>query len=168
MRLSIRKHNKRAQTQQVFVFILGAIIMAAVLLLGTRFIQNTLGKSGEALEINFINEMKNQVRAMESDFGSLERRTFKVGSDIEKVCFVELGWPEDDYSGLSPLITDEVLIGENNFYIIKEGIPLGDFVGEIKFRGQAIKHKCIEPTNSRLQVEFESVRQGVEIYDPNE
>jgi hypothetical protein len=156
----------RAQAQQVFIFILAGVIMAAVLLLGIRFIGTTLGQAEEAKEINFINEMKNMVSSLEADYGSVEKKTFRVPGDTDEVCFVEPGFGASEYSGLSPLIIEEVLVGENNFYIVKGGVPTGDNVGRIRLKEKrGIAYQCFKPVNERIVVEFEGVKGGVAVFE---
>ena len=117
--------QKRGQiSSQIFVYILALIIVAMILLFGYKAISNMQKRSEKVVLIQFKTQLKNDVKQLSNDYGSVRIEKYKLPSGFDEICFVDLKNVNPSDIVNHPIIKDSVesgvkenifLLGKNNF-----------------------------------------------------
>ena len=85
---------------QVFIFIIAGITFALIMIFGYKAINDFIIK-GETVEfVQFKTDLEGSVQKIFSEYGALRIESFRVPSKYEKVCFVDMDYPEKDIDAL--------------------------------------------------------------------
>jgi hypothetical protein len=77
---------KKAQVQQVFIYIMVILVVGTILLLGFRAIMNIMDKACDVNEVVFKKELEDTMSKY-SRMGNLGRETIKVPCNYDELCF---------------------------------------------------------------------------------
>jgi len=158
--------SNKAQTQQVFVYILTIVIIGLIFIFGFRAVNYFLNKGDQVSYINFITDMEDKVKIMGPKYGSIDRKEFFVGGDFTEVCFTtgKDGYTADTliYGSPSPLtkthpIMDNIVqhsdIRENMFLFAGQS-PEKEYIGKIHLPRNP---SCFVINNGKLRLQFEGL-----------
>ena len=121
-RITRAHYNKIAQIQtQVFVYVIGLIIMGIILLYGYQSISAMREKGDQIDLLTFKTDMEQEVSKMSSDYGSARIITLKTPSGFLEVCFVDLEKnPHQDLIHTHPLVYESWTDKTANVFLIKD------------------------------------------------
>jgi hypothetical protein len=120
-------NQKGEISSQVFTYILAAIIVGLILLVGYKGITTVLSVTSKAPIDDFRSDFTSTVNKMARDFGSIKKYEFSLPSQIEEVCFIDSMNDENKFdipssaaknSFIKYSIDDNV---QKNVFLIKEG-----------------------------------------------
>lgn len=152
--------NKRSQANQVFIYILSVIIIGIILLFGYRAISQFGEKAEQVSYIKFKTDIQSIVRTMSSDYGSVKREEFIVGSVYKQICFVDSDATVSTLSDdIHPVIKDMVGSGvDKNTFLMTDSIEESFNVGKLEVDDDGPdSFICINSINGRIKVEFEGL-----------
>lgn len=111
---------KRAQSNQIFVYVLGLVIIAGILILGYKMIfsvKNT--ESGAQIEA-LKSSLQKDVNGITSEYDN--KRTFlkTISSRYIQVCFADIAQKQAILSddSANPIVKDSVEDSDNNVFLI--------------------------------------------------
>ncbi|MCF7901077.1 hypothetical protein K9L67_02510, partial [Candidatus Woesearchaeota archaeon] len=78
---------KKAQTHQVFFYIMVIIVVGAVVLIGYSAIGDILKKQCDISKITFKDDMKEKLDS-NRNYGYSENKEIKVPCNVETICFL--------------------------------------------------------------------------------
>ena len=85
---------------QVFIFIIAGVTFALIMIFGYNAISDFLAK-GETVEfVQFKTDLESSVQKIFSEYGALRIEDFKMPAKYEKICFVDMDYPEKDIDAL--------------------------------------------------------------------
>lgn len=153
------KSNKSQIQTQVFVYILGLLIIGLVLLYGYKSINTMRQKSDQIDLLAFKTDIEQEISKMSSDYGSSRLITLKVPSSFKSVCFVDLRKaPSSEMMEIDPLVYESWVDKTANVFLIKD---LAEEFLLIEENSQPIVeldppgYLCISVKNSRVQIRLE-------------
>ena len=89
------RRSKKAQIiGQVFVFVLAAILFSLILLYGYKVIVGFGERSKQVALIELETNLEGIVKSISIDYGSVKIKEFRIPSDFNAICFVDM-----DYTG---------------------------------------------------------------------
>ena len=112
--------KKRAQANQIFVYIVAIFLAAMILVYGYRAISGFIGRTEQITEIKFKTDIENAIRIISTDYGSVKKLELNVPAKYNKVCIVEQGYGEYQGTTLcrdSPLICQAWEAGAQNVFL---------------------------------------------------
>ena len=81
---------KKAQMNQVFMYILAAVTFALIAIFGYRAIASFL-ESGEQVEyVKFKNNLESEIKSVYTEYGAIREQTFYVPGEHQQICFVDM------------------------------------------------------------------------------
>ena len=83
------KRNKKAQTSEIFFFILAIVIIGLLLLFGVKYIMELGSKVNQIELVQFKTDLENSAEEYRPVYGKWKKLTFSVPVGILKVCFVQ-------------------------------------------------------------------------------
>ena len=153
---------KKAQINQVFVYILSVIIILFVGFLVTKFITAFLSDADSIAEAKFFSTLENDYKDVFETYGSEEVLPYKVSGDVAEICFVSslscvdsVDLPDNKKDSLNGTI----LGGDNVVIFDKDDILSSKDIG--KFTAANNGCFCIKPLNSRFELVIENDRNEV-------
>ncbi len=81
--------NKKAQTSEIFFFILAIVIIGLLLLFGVKYIMELGSKVNQIELVQFKTDVENYADEYRPVFGKWKKLTISVPVGILKVCFVQ-------------------------------------------------------------------------------
>lgn len=166
--------KKKAQAQQVFIFMLAIFLAAIILIFGYRMISKFMGDIKQTAAIEFQTKIEGGIKKMAPKFNSVEMLELNVPGDFEKVCLFEPGFTQrqltnicggtkGDTDGDFPADRDYDLAlcnlwpdqyGQDNVFLV----PLSDQLS-IKTTPITIAngngYLCLKPTQGRIALRLE-------------
>jgi hypothetical protein len=165
----MKSRTKGQIAGQIFIYLMAAIVIGGIALIGYGAITKILSKSCDAEKASFRTDMAEFIEKYTS-YGSVNKKTIKAPCEYDTVCFVDAS----DVSAKSkisqcanPIIRDSVNKGNmQNIFVIANSvtIPLGysDLVTlEDTYRGQNCL--CIKQSNKNFYITFKGLGSGTEI-----
>ncbi len=154
------KSSKKAQAQQIFIYILAIVLAGLIFLYGYRAIAGFLGETERVNLVNFQKEIEREIRTIAPDTGTVRKVELSLPSRYEKVCFVDYdSAPQDtadclnDYPELNALMCDAWTAKTQNVMLE----PWAD----IKIKTPDLKiengYLCVEPINGRITLRVEGL-----------
>ena len=116
--------SKKAQAQQIFIFIIAIVIASMIFLYGYKAIRDFTKRTEEISLVRFQTELQSAVRTISPDYGSIKKLELSVPSNYEKVCFVNSEYNDnadictpttEDYN---PIICDAWQAGTQNVFLV--------------------------------------------------
>lgn len=154
---------KKAQTNQIFVYIVSVIVIVFAGFLVTTFISNFLQDTDTAQEVKFIDQLKADHQSVYIQYDSEKSFTYSIPQRITNVCFITTTCDTntlDVDDNLKPSL-ETIKTSQDNFVTIDEvGISSSAFIGEFKIE-QTPNCFCIKPQNRRITIFFQNIRNEV-------
>jgi len=172
-RVEKRHLSKKAQIAgQMFVYILGFVIFALVLLYGYNAIKNLGEKAEQTSYIQFKTEFTQSIKKLSTDYGTVRRKEFTVPRGFTSVCFVDsdrigVGITMSDY----PLIKDSVQSGvQDNLFLIGQGVQDSFDAGKLEIgiidpENGLDDQVCVRVLNGKLKVKLTGLGNRVRVED---
>ena len=111
---------------QVFILILASMIFIMILVYGYRAISQFTQRSEQVALIDFENNLKNAVKAISLDYGSVKRADFVLPRRYQELCVfcsVEQACnPTPEFTQAHPLLVESWQSGSQNVFLV----PLSD------------------------------------------
>lgn len=155
----------RAQMQQVFLFLMAAIVIVATIFLGMRLFGSVSGTACDASDADFRTSLRTELD-QSATYGS--RRTISIDApcDTERVCFVDatliagsasLGFTSDDAT-MTAIVRNGV---QTNIFLRKEqGMMEAGYDERIVVAGG---YACAAPENGQVSFRTEGLGRFVRI-----
>ncbi|MFH1452991.1 MAG: hypothetical protein ABIH00_03295 [Armatimonadota bacterium] len=125
--------------QQLMTYIIAAVVAMIVLFLGYNAIVSIQEKGESVQLIQFKSDLSSDVERMSADYGSLVVTSYRLPSNIEKVCFVDIDNPiSQGLIGSYPIIAESVKEGvKKNLFLVddEDSVAFSDYVGDIDIGG---------------------------------
>jgi len=118
--------NKKAQTQMIFMFILAALIIGLIVLLGYKGITTITKTSDTASLDRFVNDLKSDIKSIYRMRRSSKVITYKVPSRVHKVCITSSVYPLSSSTDVPPALTAYDSEKTQLFLLSKDGIVIKD------------------------------------------
>ena len=155
-------NNKTAQIQtQVFVYVIGLIIMGIILLYGYQSISAMREKGDQIDLLTFKTDMEQEVSKMSSDYGSARIITLKAPAGFSEVCFVDLEQnPHQDIIHTHPLVYESWTDKTSNVFLIKdlaEEFQLIEENNKPLIQIEIPGYVCVQIKNNRVNVRLEGI-----------
>ncbi len=113
---------KKAQTQQIFIFVFIAIVVSLTIVFGYKYIKN-ITKQGEELSLTLFQEnLKTKIDAIAQNYGEVDIVRLELPKKYEIICFVDESYIDaEELNSDYPLIDSSVNSGvKDNVFIGKE------------------------------------------------
>jgi len=160
---TVKTNRKAQQGTEVFIYIIGIVIVAMILYFGYGAVKG-FGEKGEQISlINLKTEMENSIRSS-MDFGKITFVNPSLPGNLKELCFVgddvidnadAGGLIDSTYPGKTyHLIKDSVKsqVQKNMFLVGTGGEITSFYVGKIQIEAGFI---CFQRTGSKLTVRLE-------------
>lgn len=140
----------KGQTQTIFVFILAAIVIGIIVLIGFRGVQQIVSSGDETAKAAFLTEIRNDVASYQRLRGSSKVFEYRLPSEVDEICF---------FSGEIPPSGKEVLINyeEENLFLFD-----GDDIVQAENIGPVNAATCMNITG-KLKIRITGQGNGVTI-----
>lgn len=165
--------KKKAQVQQVFIYIVSLIVVALVLLYGYESVIYLKDWSDRVTLMNFERRLKTSIEKMSPEYGSYSKLELEAPSGFTYICFIDL-------SDTTPSDLDTLFaaIPNPNKELIKNSVeehisdPDNGPQYNVFLTGQQLKSyeingvltsECFEFQNSKLLLRLKGTGNGVEI-----
>ena len=148
---------KKAQVQQVFIYIMAIIVIGAILLLGLRAILGFFDRACEVDEIAFKRDIEDLLNRY-SRYGNRGFETLRVPCDYNELCFIDLE-NRNCNDITNEVIKEECLANTNENVFITRG-QFTESLFSIPNIAVANGFTCIEPRSNRYHLRLEGVGQG--------
>lgn len=143
--------NKKAQTQQVFIYIMVILVVGGLLLIGFRSINNILNQGCEVEFANFKTSLQNQLN-QNNRFGFVELINIRRPCDYTALCFA-------GENNQNPVINASVKANAENVFIVRNNIYEPLFIYE-PLNNQTGQELCINASGGRFQFVAQGVARG--------
>lgn len=159
---------RKAQINQVFVYILSVIIILFVGFLVIKFIYSFLDSNDERVVANFFTDLKLDYKEVYTNFGSEKSGSYFVTAEVKYLCVTESSNCDfDSLNGISDSqkVQFETIVSssDSNAVLFGEDFVLSeDSIGEFRTSGVC---RCIEAVNNKINLVFENRRNVVWILD---
>lgn len=148
---------RKAQTQQVFIYLMVIIVVGAVLLIGYRSVDNILDRSCEVDISSFRGSLSSDLD-QNTRTGRVASQEYRVPCSYSTLCFVGEGASESSLSNSNipnSIIPDIEAETGNNIFLLE-----GDIVRESFSMQELIVENddsvlCLEAQNNRFFTRFE-------------
>ncbi len=112
------KNNKKAQLQQVFIYIITIIIVGLIFVVGYKAIGGIMEKGCDVEVTNFKSNLKSYITKYNT-YGSVQNENMKSPCDYSHICFVDTGRIQD--SDPNNKVYAPEIVGNNQSKIIIGG-----------------------------------------------
>ena len=168
---------RKSQVQsQVFVYILGVIVMSLILLYGYRAVKGMMNRGEQTSLIKFKSDVKSTITTVSQDYGSVKVAEFEIPPNFRAVCFVNLNYnpthllsPAKINQDKFPYISDRVydIIHHNsqkqNMFLMPQGTE-SDYVGNITVEAQGFQ--CFNVSQGKLKLKIEGFGNRARLSEP--
>jgi hypothetical protein len=156
------KSSKKAQINtQIFVYILAAVIIGLIVIVGYKSISSILQVTSQAPIDDFKATFEGKVSITARSYGKVEKYQFTLPDKFDQICFIDSLNDDDEFVDLSlpadanPIIKDVVDFGNKiNVFILKDGTPEEEFY--VENLDVAQDYLCLD-NGDRLEVWFEGI-----------
>ena len=120
----MKTNNKAQISAQVFTYIMAAVIIAAIVLVGFRGIATIVNKFKGAPLAQFESDLEKQVSLSSSSYQSIELFEFNLPSTYDEICFIDslnvgnIDADVIDYKIIKTKVENQV---EENIFLMKKG-----------------------------------------------
>ncbi len=158
------KKTKKAQLNQVFVYIMSAIIIVFVGFLVTKFVIAFTSDAEDRITYEIFNEIKIDYDDIYKTYGSEKVLSYKVPSNVDLICFVSKSSCIDNLTELNTDMKTDLSLtfdaGDNIVIFDGAGIKATDNFGSFESGKGCF---CIKPNNGFFELIFENKRNVVYI-----
>lgn len=149
---------KKAQLYgQIFIYALTLVLISVILVYGYSAIRNFKQKTEDIVDIKFQKDLRNAIKGMTNDYGSVLKKELQLSGEIVKVCFVENYETFDRYNPISnsPLdntIKNSISDTDKNTFLTEKSLKSSFFVGRLSVDKDVL---CIKTNNNRITLRLE-------------
>ena len=143
---------KKAQIQQVFIYLMAIIVIGAILFIGLRSIIGIGEKACEAQEVTFKQDLERAITKY-SGLGSLGHESIRVPCEYEELCFINTSMDCDSID--NDIIKQECELGTGYNVFVKKGIETKSLfaIENLIVDG----YLCINATGNRYNIRLEGL-----------
>jgi hypothetical protein len=162
--------NKKGQIAgQIFIYIMAAIIIGGIVLIGYSAINSITKKSCDAEKISFKTDLDTNIEKYTS-YGSVHAKVMPAPCDYDKICFVDAG-SIGKIGGITcpyTIISDSANNGvQENIFIVSgstvAGIGYNQLISLSKADASDPDCLCISKRNNNFYITFNGRGSSVEI-----
>ena len=161
--------NKKAQVNQIFVYLVSIIIIVFVGFLVTKFIMGFTSDVELSNELKAYESIAKDLKAVYTNYGSEVVESYRVSSDVEYMCFAQDSSCIADLDELNDKQKADFEIikqsGENAALFDSNDILTAQSIGEFNIKDTGCI--CIKPNNNYINLVIENVRNTVFISENN-
>jgi len=162
-------NSKKAQINQVFVYLLSIIMILFIGFLVIKFIYSFSNDTENSLDVKFFNKIDKDYLKVYSSYGSEETFSYKVSSKIELICFAN---KIDHCESIKTNISDMAYSNFNLSLNSKKQIALFDKLGILNSKKLGKFNVlndclCVKPKNGRFKLFFENIKNKVTLSNSN-
>ncbi len=166
------KKQKKAQFDQVFVYLFSIIVIVFAGFLVTKFVKGFFDDTDKIMENEFYEKFEKDFETVYGTYGSEKIYKYKVNGNIEYVCFVSASNCIADMAVVTEVsaeLEDEItmMFTDTNVNIMmfdKDNIlnsrNTKKFIVDTENTGQCL---CIKPNNGYFELIFENIDNKVHI-----
>jgi len=141
--------SNKAQTQQVFVYILTVVIVGLIFVFGFRAVNYFLDKGDQVSYIKFKTDIEDKVRILGPKYGTIDRAEFFIGGDFTEICFVDDSPIYSTHNIMNTLVNSGI---EENMFLFAGESPEKEYIGRIEVSGD---YFCTNIIQGKLRLQFE-------------
>ena len=154
---------KKAQAEQIFIYMLVIILAGGILLFGYNAIKNFTKQAEDVSYVKFKETIERDFRDIATDYGTVKIKTYEIGARYKQACFVDelliagkgkIGTA--DYSAVLsqyPIILDAITTGTKYDLFLVPGEKQID-LGIVKVNDPKL-FVCFNLTNGRFTIRME-------------
>ena len=156
--------KKSQANSQIFVYVLGVIVILIILFVGYKLMSNILSSGKAANTENFKTEIKEDIEGIGNEYGSEVIQDYDLPRGYEKLCLVDL--ENVNLNNIDNLrIRDSVESGvEANVFM--EGEKAFDMFYVDGLRLEPPYITCISAENGKLELEFKGKGDSAQLQSP--
>jgi hypothetical protein len=155
--------NKKASINQMFTFLLIAILIGLIFLFAIKWIPTLLETGCEAEKVSLVKELKDSIENSNT-YGSVNEKTFYLPCEYTALCFIDKEIIGETLMsnintvegvGINPIIFDSISNGiEYNVFMLKGNVaePLF-FSDKLRVDGE-LDYLCIVPPTSKVKLKL--------------
>ncbi len=121
------KRNKAQISSQIFVYILAAVIIAVILLVGYKAISTILGFTSKVPIDDFKIDFESEVHKITRSYGSIKKFEFTLPEKFDTICFIDSMNENNEFeisanignAFIEDIVSDNV---QKNVFLLKEDI----------------------------------------------
>ena len=156
---------------QVFIYIMGAIVIILVILFGFRALTGIRDNAQSISLINFRESLSSSITKLAVEYGSAAQREFAVPAGYNRVCIIDTDEEPGDTTKLDSNIILNYWEGdtdENLFLIAPDGTVDAFFIGDDENREDRLEIAdphfiCPEIVNGRITLFLQSLGDRVKL-----
>ncbi|MBW2998172.1 hypothetical protein KY321_01415 [Candidatus Woesearchaeota archaeon] len=162
--------KKKGQTQLIFIFILAAVIIGLIMILGYKGITGLTNNAKQAQIENFVNDLDNDIISLERNRGSSKTKTYSIPTSLVEICFVQSCSVRDGScseleldgapDSIKSLLEDNLFLTSSGDVVEKSG-KLGS-LGNVEIDDGGNDYFCIQNTG-RIKLKLEGTGRGIKI-----
>ncbi len=166
--------DRRGQTAgQIFVYVLAIVVVGLIIAYGYSAIKDFTEKGEQVEYVTLQKGLENSVKAITSDYGSVNRPDVNVPGKYEMICLVDKDRASDaegtalctevpGQEGLyQPIACAGWQAGRNNVFLIPDGSDAFD-VGDIVIKDNR-PFICIDVVNNQANIQLKGLGDKVEV-----
>jgi hypothetical protein len=143
--------SKKAQTQQVFIYMMVIVVIGGLLLIGFRSINNIIDKGCEVEYTNFKSQLLQELQR-NTRFGMVNEINIRSPCNYEQICF---GGTNND----NAVIRASMTAGAENIFL-KQGNYYEPLLKYEPLNSQTGRELCINVSGGRFNFILSGVAQG--------
>ncbi|HLG24944.1 MAG TPA: hypothetical protein VI564_08490 [Candidatus Nanoarchaeia archaeon] len=150
---------------QVFIYVLAMVLVAFILIYGYNAIQSFKGKADEVCMAKLKSDLKNAVKSMTTDYGSVQRKDISLCSGFSRICLVENFEKPQVLANTDPIIKDSIASeSENNVFLMEKSVKDSFYIGKISTQPDVL---CAGAQGSTISLRLEGRGNRVDITEWN-
>ncbi len=165
-KVAYRKSNRRAQTQQVFIYLMAILIVGAVLLFGYKSINKIMNQGCSVDQATFKTQLKLMIE-QSNNYGDLARKTIKAPCEYNQLCFINTTINSAGLTLLKekyPSINTEYTVGTgNNVFLVSSSKTMTLYgLDIIQVSGTPANSGvlCLNSTGNLFYIKLEGIGKG--------
>jgi len=160
----LKRISKKAQLNQVFVYLLSIILIVFAGFLVIKFISAFSDTTKSSIDSKFYNSFEKDYSRVYSSYGSEENFKYSFSQDIVAICFIDnenINLDSDLNTGIENLIIPKSILsnGENIVIFDKNGILSTKKIGVLNILNT--NFLCLKPKKNKLSIFLENRKNNV-------
>lgn len=141
---------------QVFIYVLTIVLVSFILVYGYNAIQNFRQRAEQVACLKFQNDLRNSIRGIINDFGSVKRKDLQLCQGYSQVCLVETfeqfnrNDPQANINNIGNILKDSVSSGSDKNVFLSGGNSF--YAGNISVQNDVM---CINSKNGQISLKLE-------------
>lgn len=151
---------KKAQVNQMFVYLVSIILIVSAGFLVVNFVFSFTADTQLATDGKFYSQIEKDLNLVFVQYDSERSFTYSLSNNIEYVCFINSGCDTSSLSVDSNQANVVMQTDDNLALFDNSGIVSSSFIGNFKIEDNC---QCFKPNNRRLELFFQNIRNDVHI-----